>query len=118
MALVEIPTGPSQRTMSIALAGQTYFLRLAYADAEDAGWFMDVSDTTGNPIACGLPLVTGADLLAQLAYLGLGGEMLVVTDAVGSSPTFDGMGTTAHLIFGDTASAAAVALYLDGFLAS
>ena len=116
MSVYEIPTGPSARTMTVSLGGTTYTLRLAYADAPDGGWFMDLSDAVGNALACGVPLVTGADLLAQFPDLGVAGEMLMVTDAIGSPPTFAGMGTTAHLLFADTASAADVVAYLNGFV--
>lgn len=85
--------------MTVALAsGVKYELRFYFADAVNGGWCLDISDTQGNPIACGLPLVTGADLLAQFAYLGIGASLYVVSDGNASDvPTFANLGTDAHV---------------------
>lgn len=100
MPAFEIPTGPSPRTMSINLGTALYGLRFAYADAPEAGWFMDISDSTGASLVCGVPLVTGADLLAQYGYLGIGGKMWVATAGdPGAVPTFANLGLASHLYF-------------------
>ena len=59
---------------------------------------MDVADQYGAPILCGIPLVTGADLLAQFEYLGFGGEMRVLTNGQAwAVPRYDNLGTDANL---------------------
>lgn len=100
-ALYEIPTGPSQRIMTVALGTATYTLRLAYADAPDGGWFMDISDAAGNPLVCGVPLVTGIDLLGQYPDLGLNGSLYVISDGADRQivPGYADLGVTSHLLW-------------------
>lgn len=100
MPVYEIPTGPSPRTMRVALGPKIYGLRFAYADAPEGGWFMDISDANGVPLVCGASLVTGADLLDQYAYLGIPGRLYVVTDADPAAvPTRENLGVGSHLYF-------------------
>lgn len=102
MTVYEIPLTPRPQRMAIALSGVTYNLRFHFADAPEAGWILDIYDVNKNPIICGLALVTGADLLAQYAYLGIPGKLYVSTDGdAGAAPTFDGLGTTSHLYYED-----------------
>lgn len=65
-----------------------------------ATWILYFSDANGDPILNGVPLVTGADLLAQYGYLGFEGA-LVVTKDDGSPepPTWTDLGTIGHLFF-------------------
>ncbi len=71
-----------------------------YANVPEGGWVLDIADVDGNPIAFGLPLVTGHDLLGQYAYLGIAGELVVQSDAdIYAPPTFDNLGTESHLYF-------------------
>jgi hypothetical protein len=94
----EIPTGGGALFYNIALAGTTYQFVFQYRDAPAAwagggGWVLDINDTGGNPILCGIPLVTGADLLAQYAYLAFGGQLWVTTDgAPDAVPTYLNLG--------------------------
>lgn len=100
MTIYEIPTSASPQSFQIALAGVTYKLTLMWRDAPYGGWTLDIADSAGNLILSGVSLVTGADLLAQYAYLGLGGELWVQTDSVPAEvPTFDNLGTDSHLYF-------------------
>lgn len=89
--------GRPQR-FTITLGGVVYQMVLTYRNATDGGWFLDIANANGVPILSGIPLVTGADLLAQYAYLGFGGQLWVQTasdpDAV---PTFDNLGGDAAL---------------------
>lgn len=86
------------QTFSIALSGVTYQLTFVYRNDALGGWTMDIADDSGNSLAQGIPLVTGADLLAQYGYLNFGGALYVQTtsnpDAV---PTFDNLGADAQL---------------------
>lgn len=101
----EIPIQPSlMQTMSISLVGVTYNLTFLYHDASQGGWTIDIADANGNPLACGLPLVSGEDILEQFAYLGIGGKLILQTDGdpTGAvSPGFNdlGVGATSHLYF-------------------
>lgn len=96
----EIPLSPEPQTFAIDLAGTTYRLRLVYADVDQGGWVLDISDVSGNSIVAGIPLVTGHDLLEQYAYLGFGGQLFVATDGDPDLvPTFANLGVTSHLYF-------------------
>ncbi len=76
---------------SALLSGLTFTI----GDSVDQ-WVLDISDQSGTPILQGIPLVTGADLLAQYGYYNFGGGLWVSTtnnpDAV---PTFDNLGGAA-----------------------
>jgi len=63
-------------------------------------WVADLANDDGVPVARGIPLVTGCDLLAQYGHLGLGGQMFVQTDHNADAvPTFSNLGSTGHLYF-------------------
>lgn len=79
MAVFEIPLTPEAQTFVIDLGGVTYGLRFVW-NAQSACWILDISDTLGNPIAQGIPVITGADLVKQFAYLGFRGKIIVQTD--------------------------------------
>lgn len=89
---IPLETGTPQR-FSITLGGVEYQLTLRYRNIAEGGWVLDIADANGTAIIGGIPLVTGADLLAQHKHLGLGGRLWVQTlsnpDAV---PTFDNLG--------------------------
>lgn len=100
-AITEIPLTPSRAAIfTITLAGALYNMRLTYDIAQDSCWILDIGDANQVPLVAGIPLVTGVDLLAQYAYLGFGGALVVTTDrGAGEVPTFDGLGVTSHLYF-------------------
>eukprot|EP01037_Dinobryon_pediforme_P020830 gene20830-21542_t len=94
----EIPLQPAAQVMSIQLGTVTHQLSLQYRDISEGGWILDIADDAGEPIVCGIPLVTGVDLLAQYSHLGIGGGLFVVTDGdTYAVPTYANLGQTAHL---------------------
>lgn len=99
MAVYEVPTSPRPQSFSTVFPnGVTYQIRLIYQFNADHCWIMDISDVSGNPIVCGIPLVTGCDLLEQYAYLGLGCSLYVTTDGDQMTPPrFYNLGTSSHL---------------------
>jgi hypothetical protein len=99
-----IPLTNAPQTFSITLAGVTYTMTnwWNYLEYDGAGaWMLDIADAQGNPIACNIPLITGADCLDGLAYLGINGSLWVLTS--GSSPfdvpTYSNLGTDSNLYF-------------------
>lgn len=95
----EVPLSAEPQVFSIALAGTTYKLRLAWNDASSC-WTLDIADALGAPMVQGIPIVTGLDLLAQYGYLGIGGSLIVQTDTNPDAvPTYDDLGTTGRLYF-------------------
>lgn len=101
MTTYEIPLVPSQnQKLTISLNGVQYTLIFNWVDADQGGWTVDIMDSTDAPIIQGIPLITGADLLAQYAYLNLGGQLLVQSDAILTDvPTYSNLGQGSHLYY-------------------
>lgn len=97
----EIPLVPGKsQKFAISLNAIQYSLLFKWVDAPDGGWTVDILDSTGAPIIQGVPLVTGADLLAQYGYLDLGGSLIVQTDGDQAAvPTFNNLGQASHLYY-------------------
>lgn len=99
MTPYEIPLSPTPQSFTIPLAGATYRLTVKWC-AASASWTLDIADAADNAILSGIPLVTGADLLAQYGHLGIGGQLIVQTDTDPDAvPSFDDLGVTGHLYF-------------------
>lgn len=99
MAVVEIPLVPQPQKFAVDLAGTSYFMRLTWDEA-GAFWALDLADNGGALLLAGVPLVTGSDLLAQYAYLDIGGSLILTTDrGAGEVPAYDALGVTSHLYF-------------------
>lgn len=95
----EIPLSPNAQTFGILLGGAAYNLTVKW-NAQNSAWTLDIADNSSNPLVCGIPLITGADLLAQYAYLGISGSLVCQTDNNPDAvPTYDNLGTTGHLYF-------------------
>lgn len=95
----EVPLSPKAQRFLITLAGITWQLRVRWSPAS-ACWVLDIADAAGVPVLSGVPMVTGADLLAQYAYLGIGGALYVQSDdSVDAVPTFANLGSIGHLYF-------------------
>lgn len=96
-----IPLTNTPQQFEITLAGVIYTLTVKWNDSADAGWMIDIDDSSGNSIADGLPLVTGTDILAGLGYLGIGGSLYILTNGANpfDVPTLDNLGTDSNLYF-------------------
>lgn len=96
----EIPLISAPQTLQIELVGITYTLTITWCDPLQT-WTMDIALSSSSvPLVQGVPLVTGADLLEQYAYLGIPGQLIVQTDTdTLALPTFTNLGITAHLYF-------------------
>lgn len=95
----EIPLTSKAQNFLIDLASTTYSIYLFWNVAVSC-WMINLNDASGNPIIQGIPLVTGADLLAQYSYMNLGGALIVQTDfATDDIPTLSNLGAESHLYF-------------------
>ncbi|MFM4124923.1 hypothetical protein AB8R75_09535 [Klebsiella quasipneumoniae subsp. similipneumoniae] len=95
MALSEIPLSPNSQSFNITLAGVDYQMRVVW---RGVCWFLDLMDSAGNLIIGGIPLITGADLLEQYAYLNLGFSLYVLCDDPASeNQTQSDLGIKSHL---------------------
>jgi hypothetical protein len=99
MNALEIPLSPEPQNFGIQLGGTDYNLRLVWNTAALC-WMLDIADTDRVPILCGLPVVTGLDLLDQYRYLGFPGSLIVQTDYDADAvPTFENLGLTGRIYF-------------------
>lgn len=96
-AYYTIPLTAEPQSFGITLAGKEYRLTVRWLDAPEAGWTLDIEEPeNAAPIAMGIPLVAGCDLLEQYSYLEIGGELWVEGEI---PPTLDNLGTEVELVF-------------------
>jgi len=100
----EIPTSPSQPfSQTTDIQGVVYTLKFRWNHISKS-WTMDIytEDEAGKWI-CGIPLVTGCDLLEQFAYLPMGRNTMLTVMTVGPGvspntvPNFENLGIDGHL---------------------
>ncbi|CDZ83955.1 hypothetical protein BN1086_02089 [Citrobacter koseri] len=96
MAIQEIPLTADNQQFSINIAGTTWRTSIIWRDLY---WIMDLYNDRSEAVISGIPLVTGADLLAQYAYMGLGFKLVVVCDdSTQDYPTKTDLGARSHLL--------------------
>lgn len=78
MQLSEIPLSPDNQRLVVTISGVNYLIQLIWRD--HAGWVLDLMDSSRGIIISNLPLVTGADLLDQYAFLNLNFGLIVHCD--------------------------------------
>lgn len=111
MDVFEIPLESFNEIFQISLGGITYGIRTLW-NVPAQCWMMDIYTEADVPILTGIPLITGADLLAQYQYLHIGNnqlpgskdiQLVVITTAVGRSPdevpTQTNLGTDGKLYY-------------------
>lgn len=99
MSAFEIPLIAAAQSFSVTLVGVTYSMKVRWC-VPSACWILDIADTNDVPIVSGIPMITGADLLEQYGYLGIGGMLFVQTDNdTNAVPTYDNLGSLGRLFF-------------------
>lgn len=90
MNIYRVPLRDGPQTLTIALSGVVYSLRVRYCARVEL-WVLDIADADGNMLVRNMPMVTGADLLAQYRHLGFGGALIARNADVDddSPPGFD-----------------------------
>lgn len=92
----EIPLSSDNQQFSITIAQVQYVMRINW---REPCWYLDLLNADLSPVALALPLITGADLLAQYSYLNLGFSLVVVCDVSGQeNPTELDLGADSHLL--------------------
>ncbi len=101
MSLFKIPLTNAPQTFRIALAGQEYSMTCKFNSADEGGWVLDLANSdSGESIAANIPLITGADCLDGLEYLGINGQLYVYTAGDQNAvPTLDNLGIESNLYF-------------------
>lgn len=101
MSTYLVPLINAPQTFPITFVNTDYIMTCRWNNAPDAGWVFDLADAnTSLPIVANVPLITGADCLAGLEYLEIGGEFLVyVNGDQNAVPTLDNLGSEGNLYF-------------------
>ncbi|HIF5761046.1 TPA: phage baseplate plug family protein [Raoultella ornithinolytica] len=95
MTVSEIPLSPDNQKFAITLAGQNFQMSITW---RAAFWCLDIMDSSGADLIKGVPLITGADLLGQYDYFGLGFSLYVGCDnPANENPTQTDLGISSHL---------------------
>lgn len=99
MTVLRIPCIAQPQEFDIALGVTTYRATLKWNSVSNV-WILDLGLPGGALVVGGIPLVTGADLLAQYGHLGFTGKLIAQTDFdLTAPPTFDNLGTAGNLYF-------------------
>lgn len=90
MNVYYVPLRDGPQTLTIALSGIVYQLRVRYSARTDL-WVLDIADADGVSLVRNIPMVTGCDLLHQYRHLGFGGALVVQNAVTGDDqpPQFD-----------------------------
>lgn len=98
MGMFQLPFKPQQnQTVKLTINGNDYTFKLQWND-RGSFWELDIFDASLEPIVCGIPLVTGVDLLAQYPYMLLAqaGKMVCFSKSVSlpidAIPNYDNLG--------------------------
>ncbi|KDA93341.1 phage baseplate plug family protein [Pantoea agglomerans] len=97
MQTSEIPLSPDNQQFTTTINGINYSILTLWRD--EAGWVIDLLNSSSIAIVTGIPLVTGANLLEQFGFLRLGfGLVVVCDDPAQGYPTRDDLGLRSHLL--------------------
>lgn len=100
---LEIPLTPTPQEFDIELSGKPYHMGLYWSDGIEGGWVLDITDAiTDQKLALGIPLTIGNNLLKQLEYLGINGELKVLPVRGNELPTIDNLGEDVKVYFDTT----------------
>lgn len=100
MSVFEIPLQPQAQRFTIILEGNVQYAMVVTWNKYSSSWILSIYDNNDVALIEGAPLVTGADLLEQFEYLGIGGQLIVQSDGVTDAvPTFENLGSVGHLYY-------------------
>ncbi|QNT79188.1 phage baseplate plug family protein [Entomobacter blattae] len=94
----EIPLAATPQLFTLSLNGIAYRFQFIWRDGCFANWFFDVSTANNSPVLHGVPLIEGADLLAQYGYLNFGVQLYCVFSE--QKVEFAGLGSVQRLYVG------------------
>lgn len=103
MSLLKLPLAGSPEEFETEINNVTYHLRFTW-NAESSRWALDLSLPDGTALIRNLALVTGENLLAQYAHLGLGFALYLDVDgSFEAEAGFGDLGTQAQIYIEVTA---------------
>jgi hypothetical protein len=98
--ILELPLINIPQRFTISLSGVDYIIVSRWNDALESGWILDFYDADNNPLIMNIPLVTGANLLEQYAYIGIPGLIYVVADGDDYAvPTLENLGDGSYVLY-------------------
>lgn len=90
-------TSGNQR-FTLLIDGVEYAFVLRWNNAPLGGWVLDIYRDASTPLVAGLPLVTGADMLAQHRHLGIPRQLILAMDGdLDATPRYDQIARDANL---------------------
>lgn len=99
MSAFPLPVSSSAQSFFVQLVNISYKITLRW-NAVAIAWVMDIASQDEVPLVQGIPIVTGVDLLAPYAYLGIGGGIIAITEGDQDKvPTFDNLGKGGDVFF-------------------
>lgn len=96
--MTEIPVehGVPSQTLKVDLEGNTYNIRIIY-NTRVGVWTLDLSNESGAPLASGVTMVLGADLINQF-NLGIGALVMVEDGSTRLDASSEDLGSRILLI--------------------
>ncbi|MGY0437634.1 phage baseplate plug family protein [Acinetobacter baumannii] len=96
MALYEIPLLDRNQKFFIKLNKVNYQLKLIFLKR----WYLDIFQTNSEPVALGIPLVSGVDILSPFSHV-ISGSMYIQNLNEDESQSFGDLGTNIKLFWQD-----------------
>ncbi|MDH2645567.1 phage baseplate plug protein [Acinetobacter baumannii] len=96
MALYEIPLLDRNQKFFIKLNKVNYQLKFVFRKR----WYLDIFKTNSEPVALGIPLVLGIDILSPFSHV-ISGSMYVQNLNEDESQSFSDLGTNIKLFWQD-----------------
>jgi len=94
----ELPVQPFPVTFQVSVKDVDYGFRTQYRETDEGGWLLDLFDANNLPLAMGIPLVVGLDLLYQYNHLAIGFALLVSCLEGRTTPTYQSLGPQDRLL--------------------
>jgi hypothetical protein len=94
----DLPVQPYPMIFGISVRDVSYGFRTQYRETPEGGWLMDLMDGNALPLARGIPLVSGLDLMYQFNHLNLGFALVTLCLDGRTTPTYESLGIEDRLV--------------------
>jgi hypothetical protein len=101
MVAVIIPLKPQPSVFRVFLNGINYQFTTRW-NIPGNYWVLNIADQYGDKLICGIPLITGLNLIEQYQYIIQGGLWIISTENVYFDPTYTNLGITNNLYYTTT----------------
>lgn len=98
--ILSLPITNTPEKFSISLNGTEFVLVSRWNDAPEAGWIVDFYDEDELPLIMNVPLILGANLLSQYAYIAVEGLVYVINEEPDFPvPTLNNLGISSFVLY-------------------